>query len=186
MFLRSQIRGQEHGINVCLGWKRRCALKKSCQFLSVALVSCWGMSLRPTVHGNTTVTMRLSEVSCFQECFSLQVWLQGRVRAGKRSQHLEELLPLWGKKPICQPFEDTFLDGDRKHFALSPQDRDEHFSVLKPLHHSLLWWQLPTFYHIWIWNPLSSSLVLPVTSIELYILAALQNTLSLLTIIYQW
>lgn len=35
---------------------------------------------------------------------AFQVWLQGRVRAGKRSQHLEELLPPWGKKPgTCLP-----------------------------------------------------------------------------------
>lgn len=48
--------------------------------------------------------MRLSEVSRFQECFSLQVWIQGRRRTGKRSQHLEELLPPWGKKPsTCLP-----------------------------------------------------------------------------------
>lgn len=48
------------------------------------------------------MTTRLSEVSCFGECFSLQVQLQGRVRAGKRSQHLEEPLPLWGKKPSAR------------------------------------------------------------------------------------
>lgn len=67
--------------------------------MTVLLVPGEGESLGPILYDNTMVTVGLSKVSGFKQCFSLQVQLQGRVRAGKRLRRLEGLLPPRGKEP---------------------------------------------------------------------------------------